>query len=224
MTDRSSEERSRFEKWWTAELPGKSWTSADIDNMELSWRTALEDRQGAAPDEVAKDAARRLLAGVKAVIASGVPSEATPSKENAPPVSQCTWFDRPHPEPVTRCEFQQGHEGPCSFEKAAPSPEVQGTPQKETRPKFTNRHGEPCSQACYEGRHAECTEDFVTCNCMFRGEHKRPHAYATFVAVQKLHHWHDWGKDNEGMVVSSESVWAIWKARDACAELLGEKP
>jgi len=44
--------------------------------------------------------------------------------------------------------------------------------------KYTNRHGDPCSQACYEGRHSECTDDYIKCHCTFRGEHKTPHAYA----------------------------------------------
>ncbi len=29
-------------------------------------------------------------------------------------------------------------------------------------------------------------------------------------ACGRLHHWHDWGKDNEGMVVSAEVVREIW--------------
>src|SRR5882672_1209863 len=98
MTDRSSEERSQFEKWawkrinsmqveisindcWVATLGHEAVAERICQAMN---RAALEDRQEPAPDEVAKDAARRLLAGVKAVIASGVPSQATPSKENAP--------------------------------------------------------------------------------------------------------------------------------------------
>lgn len=31
----------------------------------------------------------------------------------------------------------------------------------------------------------------------------------------KIHHWHDWGKDNEGMVVSSSSVHELWDALTA---------
>ncbi len=31
-------------------------------------------------------------------------------------------------------------------------------------------------------------------------------------AARCIHHWHDWGKDNEGMVVSSEHVRKLWEA------------
>jgi len=31
-------------------------------------------------------------------------------------------------------------------------------------------------------------------------------------AASELHHWHDWGKNDEGMVVSSEVVRKIWAA------------
>jgi len=31
-------------------------------------------------------------------------------------------------------------------------------------------------------------------------------------AASELHHWHDWGKNDEGVVVSSEVVRKIWAA------------
>ena len=49
-------------------------------------------------------------------------------------------------------------------------------------PSYTNRHGKPCSKACYEGRHEECTEDYSTCNCTYRGGHKTLHAYMSVPA------------------------------------------
>ena len=30
-------------------------------------------------------------------------------------------------------------------------------------------------------------------------------------AAEGIKHWHDWGKDNEGMVVSAEHVHKLWK-------------
>ena len=50
---------------------------------------------------------------------------------------------------------------------------------KAQEPQYTNRHGEPCSKACGEGRHTECAENWQTCNCTYRGLHKTPHRYAT---------------------------------------------
>lgn len=38
-------------------------------------------------------------------------------------------------------------------------------------------------------------------------------------AAKKIKHWHDWGRDNEGMVVSSEAVRELWAARDALEKL-----
>lgn len=38
------------------------------------------------------------------------------------------------------------------------------------------------------------------------------------VAASKVHHWHDWGKDNEGMVVSADSVRDLWESLDAFRE------
>lgn len=160
MTDRSSEERSRFEKWWTAELlSGKTWTSADIDNMQLAWRAALEDRQEAAPDDCAryrhalevigecsKDG-KSVNVAVLALYPPGVPSEATPSKENAPTLRIDKLIKRAYD---TRGEtmmvsademnFILDYYGgkpaaPMSIRfsgkklKVAPTPEVQGTPK-----------------------------------------------------------------------------------------------
>ncbi len=35
---------------------------------------------------------------------------------------------------------------------------------------------------------------------------------AVLAAARYIHHWHDWGRDNEGMVVSSSHVHALWDA------------
>lgn len=44
---------------------------------------------------------------------------------------------------------------------------------------YTNRHGEPCSKECGEGRHSECKQSmFDGCNCTYRGLHTVPHRYA----------------------------------------------
>ena len=51
---------------------------------------------------------------------------------------------------------------------------------------YTNRHGERCSEACGQGRHAECTETFTTCNCTYRGLHKTLHRYATINPAARL--------------------------------------
>ncbi len=45
---------------------------------------------------------------------------------------------------------------------------------------------------------------------------------ALLEASHKIKHWHDWGKENEGMVVSSESVRELWKTKNK-AEALKEK-
>lgn len=45
--------------------------------------------------------------------------------------------------------------------------------------KHTNRHGEPCSKECGEGRHSACKQSmFDGCNCTCRGGHTVPHRYA----------------------------------------------
>ena len=52
----------------------------------------------------------------------------------------------------------------------------------------------------------------------------QPQITALIEAAKKIKHWHDWGKDNEGMVVSSESVFELWKARDALTAILPAPP
>lgn len=56
--------------------------------------------------------------------------------------------------------------------------------QSPTEPKYTNRHGDPCSQACGEGRHQDCTETYQTCHCTYRGLHKTMHAYLSSPVAQ----------------------------------------
>lgn len=45
---------------------------------------------------------------------------------------------------------------------------------------YKHRHGQPVSDACGDGKHAECTQDFTKCNCTVRGGHTSPHAYMNF--------------------------------------------
>jgi hypothetical protein len=53
---------------------------------------------------------------------------------------------------------------------------------------------------------------------------------ALLSAVKHIHHWHDWGKNNEGMVVGSEHVRNLWQAASdleqavAGASSLGDTP
>jgi len=56
---------------------------------------------------------------------------------------------------------------------------------------YTNRHGERCSLACGQGRHAECTETLETCNCTYRGLHKTLHRYASFpdIGLEQARQW-----------------------------------
>lgn len=43
-------------------------------------------------------------------------------------------------------------------------------------------------------------------------ERERDQAREALEAARCIHHWHDWGKDNEGMVVSAEHVRKLWDA------------
>lgn len=78
-------------------------------------------------------------------------------------------FSAPSPQPTADC-WQVGEH----TWRVAPSGSAGPEPQT-----YTNRHGEPCSEACGQGRHAECTETMATCNCTYRGLHKTMHRYLT---------------------------------------------
>jgi predicted RNase H-like HicB family nuclease len=53
-------------------------------------------------------------------------------------------------------------------EPASPNPFSKG---------YKHREGKPVSDACGEGRHAECTQDLTKCHCTFRTGHTVLHAY-----------------------------------------------
>lgn len=42
---------------------------------------------------------------------------------------------------------------------------------------YKHRNGGPVSDACGDGKHSECAQDFSKCNCTVRGGHATPHAY-----------------------------------------------
>lgn len=42
--------------------------------------------------------------------------------------------------------------------------------------------------------------------------------------AETVYHWHDWGKDNEGMVVSSKSVHTLWSATESARAALALSP
>ncbi len=101
---------------------------------------------------------------------------------------------------------------------------------------FTNRHGERCSQACGEGRHADCTETMDTCNCTYRGLHKTMHRYLTISPVsdkrteeereqraqefiQTYNLW--WiGYNNLAAFAAEEVSRAVAEEREACAKAM----
>lgn len=49
--------------------------------------------------------------------------------------------------------------------------------------RYKHREGGPVSDACGEGRHAECTQDYTKCNCTYRGSHVTPHKYLSISGV-----------------------------------------
>jgi hypothetical protein len=81
----------------------------------------------------------------------------------------------------------------------------------------TNRHGERCSQACGEGRHAECTETLETCNCTYRGLHKIMRRYATVPVArgaQTAEQFEKWfnGKYYTRDPIAKATIFAAWNA------------
>ena len=48
----------------------------------------------------------------------------------------------------------------------------------------------------------------------------RAEAEALLAAARCIRHWHDTGRDNEGMIVSSKHVRELWTARDAFEKAL----
>lgn len=51
---------------------------------------------------------------------------------------------------------------------------------------YKHRNGRPVSDACGDGRHSECDQDFTKCACTFRGDHTTMHAYASPAQVKAL--------------------------------------
>lgn len=49
---------------------------------------------------------------------------------------------------------------------------------------YTNRHGEPVSKECGEGRHGDCKETMETCHCTYRGLHCTMHRYANIPGTE----------------------------------------
>lgn len=142
------EERSRFEKWWAVYEE-----QYDVPSMARKWiadcvwqaRAALEDRQEAAPTqdfkydpecEICGDSEYwhfRTLVGRHAdghkFKASGVPSGATPTKENAPSAQKLA-----EEYCADMIKTLQANVSAEREKQSAPAPEVQGTPTNENEP------------------------------------------------------------------------------------------
>jgi hypothetical protein len=63
----------------------------------------------------------------------------------------------------------------CVSEAAAPG--STSGPTDQFSKGYKHRNGRPVSDACGDGKHAECTETLDKCNCTVRGGHTTMHAY-----------------------------------------------
>jgi hypothetical protein len=64
---------------------------------------------------------------------------------------------------------------PYEYKWATP----QGTPTPDPFSKgYKHREGNPVSDACGDGKHSKCTQNYTKCHCTSRGGHTVPHAYA----------------------------------------------
>lgn len=51
---------------------------------------------------------------------------------------------------------------------------------------YKHRDGDPVSDACGDGKHAECAQDFTKCGCTFRSGHTTMHAYCNALDFKKV--------------------------------------
>jgi hypothetical protein len=61
---------------------------------------------------------------------------------------------------------------------------------------YKHRHGEPVSDACGDGKHAECTQDLTKCHCTYRSGHTTMHAYMNSSKIMHLTQ-HQNGNEND---------------------------
>lgn len=74
---------------------------------------------------------------------------------------------------------------PCSTERHPWHGSVGAAPAEGHAKGYKHRDGSPVSDACGDGKHEECNEDYSTCGCTYRGPHKNKfHRYMSLPVVE----------------------------------------